>query len=207
MILGADFYLQNDVTLIAKQLLGKVLVTIIDGELTSGIITETEAYQGVTDMASHAFGGRFTQRTKAMYCNGGVAYVYLCYGIHSLFNVVTNRRGIPHAVLIRSIEPKAGIDIMLNRMGKNRSATDLGVGPGKVTKLLGINFTMSGITLLSGGLGYSANGTIAIYIDSEKNQENDHFRITETLRVGISYAKDDANLKYRYKYKKMPTFL
>lgn len=100
MILPESFYTRKDVVKIAKELLGKVLVTHFDGVVTSGIITETEAYAGVTDKASHAYGGRRTQRTDIMFWQGGVAYVYLCYGIHHLFNVVTNKADVPHACLL-----------------------------------------------------------------------------------------------------------
>lgn len=108
MKLTNDFYQRTDVVQIARDLLGKELITNIDGELTSGIITETEAYNGIVDRASHAYGGKFTPRTQIMYAAGGVSYVYLCYGIHHLFNVVTNIEGVPHAVLIRNIKPLKG---------------------------------------------------------------------------------------------------
>ncbi|HOL74733.1 MAG TPA: DNA-3-methyladenine glycosylase, partial [Bacteroidales bacterium] len=105
MPLPLDFYTQSNVINIAKSLIGKVLITKKDGIITSGIIIETEAYNGINDRASHAFGGKITARNEAMYMNGGIAYVYLCYGIHHLFNVVTNVEGIPDAVLIRAIYP------------------------------------------------------------------------------------------------------
>lgn len=93
-----DFYLNPNVTALAKQLLGKKLCTFINHQYTSGIITETEAYEGVIDKASHAYNNRLTPRTQTMYQRGGISYVYLCYGIHHLFNVVTNKINIPHAV-------------------------------------------------------------------------------------------------------------
>ena len=117
MILPYSFYSREDVVLIARELIGKVLVSRINGITTSGIIYETEAYNGIIDSASHAFGGRRTARTEIMYHDGGTAYVYLCYGVHSLFNVVTNRKDIPHAVLIRAINPLDNADIMLKRAG------------------------------------------------------------------------------------------
>jgi len=104
MVLAESFYNRKDVVKIARELLGKLLVTEF-GARTSGIIVETEAYAGTTDKASHAYKGRRTGRTEVMYSQGGTAYVYLCYGIHHLFNVVTNIKDIPHAVLIRAIEP------------------------------------------------------------------------------------------------------
>src|ERR1043166_9259202 len=110
MKLGKEFYIRNNVVQISKKLLGKYLFTKRFGVITGGMIIETEAYAGITDRASHAYGNRRTARTEIMYGEGGIAYVYLCYGIHSLFNVVTNLEGIPHAVLIRAIEPTDGID-------------------------------------------------------------------------------------------------
>ena len=103
--IGIDFYNRENVLAIARELLGKLLVTKWDGILTSGRIVEVEAYNGIPDKASHAFGGRRTNRNEIMYGSGGVAYVYLCYGIHHLFNVVTNSKEIPHAILIRAVEP------------------------------------------------------------------------------------------------------
>src|SRR5436189_2434033 len=97
--LHRSFYTRPDVVRIARDLLGKVLVTEFDGRRTAGMITETEAYAGVKDKASHAFGGRRTRRNEPMYGIGGTAYVYLCYGVHHLFNVVTNTEDVPHAVL------------------------------------------------------------------------------------------------------------
>src|ERR1700744_4574408 len=111
MILPETFYTRKDVVKIAKELLGKVLVTNIDGAHTAGMTVETEAYAGNADKASHAFGSRRTNRTEVMYSHGGVAYVYLCYGIHHLFNVVTNTADTPHAILIRAVEPLDGINI------------------------------------------------------------------------------------------------
>ena len=112
MKLPESFYLHNDVVAISRELLGKYLYTHIDGEITGGFIVETEAYNGVIDRASHAFGNRLTPRTKTMYGQGGIAYVYLCYGIHEMFNVVTSVEGQPHAILIRAIQPTEGLEIM-----------------------------------------------------------------------------------------------
>src|SRR6476659_10177981 len=112
------FYQQKSVVKIARDLLGKILVTNLEGKYCSGRIVETEAYKGIVDKASHAYNSRRTKRTTIMYRPGGVAYVYLIYGIHHLFNVVTNIEEEPHAVLIRAIEPIIGIDTMMMRMKK-----------------------------------------------------------------------------------------
>ncbi len=200
-VLEPEFYLRNDVVAVARDLLGKVLVTVSQGVLTSGIITETEAYQGVTDRASHASGGRFTQRTEVMYRNGGTAYVYLCYGIHSLFNVVTNRNGIPHAVLIRSIVPYSGIETMLARVGKKAPAKDMGNGPGKVSKLLGIHYNISGLPLTDNGKDDDRTNDFLIRIEQGPTtpEKND---IEVSTRIGVDYAGDDAFLPFRFRYKK-----
>ncbi|HEX6849687.1 MAG TPA: DNA-3-methyladenine glycosylase, partial [Chitinophagaceae bacterium] len=123
--LSIDFYQRSNVVVIAKELLGKILVTKLDGpdgyrHETSGRIVEVEAYNGIIDKASHAAGGRRTNRNEVMYGNGGVAYVYLCYGIHHLFNVVTNEKEIPHAILVRALDPLTGIGRMLERTNKKQ---------------------------------------------------------------------------------------
>ena len=99
---------------LARNLLGKYLFTCIDGITTGGYIVEAEAYNGIIDKASHAFGNRQTPRTKTMFMIGGIAYVYLCYGIHEMFNIVTANEGQPHAILIRAIQPTHGLDVMLH---------------------------------------------------------------------------------------------
>ncbi len=116
--LQLEFYQRENVIQIAKELLGKILVTNWKGIITSGRIVECEAYAGVIDKASHASGGRRTARNEIMYGEGGYAYVYLCYGIHHLFNVVTNSKGEPHAILVRALDPVEGIEEMLLRARK-----------------------------------------------------------------------------------------
>ena len=113
--LETGFYLRDNVLQITQELIGKFLVTEIDGTITSGMITEAEAYNGVIDKASHAYGGKRTKRNEIMYAEGGVAYVYLCYGIHHLFNVVTNKEDTPEAILIRSIIPTDGAKKIFKR--------------------------------------------------------------------------------------------
>src|SRR6187401_2339411 len=136
--LKKDFYQRSDFVKIAKELLGKILITKWNGIETSGRIVEVEAYNGIVDKASHAAGGRRTNRNEVMYGEGGVSYVYLCYGIHHLFNVVTNERETPHAILIRGLEPLKGIDTMLERTNKNQFDHTLTRGPGNVSMALGI---------------------------------------------------------------------
>ena len=186
--LGIDFYQRNGVVKIAKDLLGKILVTKWHGIETSGRIVEVEAYNGIIDKASHAAGGRRTNRNEVMYGEGGVSYVYLCYGIHHLFNVVTNRPGTPHAVLIRALDPIKGIDVMLERTGKRELDHTLTKGPGNVSKALGISFKLhSGLSLLSKEL--------FIAEDDFKVAKKD---IIASPRIGVDYAGEDAKLPYRF---------
>lgn len=189
MKLPLSFYSRSNVLTIAKELLGKYLFTNFDGILTGGIITETEAYQGETDRASHAFGGRKTARTAIMYGDPGYAYVYLIYGIHSLFNVVTNQSGTPHAVLIRALYPTEGIEHMMERRKtKKHRPAELCTGPGTVSMALGIHFSQTGTSLL--------NDQIWI--------EDHQLKIPKALiqigpRIGVDYAGEDAKLPYRFR--------
>ncbi len=185
--LKRSFYVRDDVVGIARDLLGKVLVTRFEGKTTSGIISETEAYAGVIDRASHAFGGRRTARNEVMYAKGGTAYVYLCYGIHHLFNVVTHSTGTPHAVLIRAIHPMEGIELMRERRGGGaRWSTG---GPGTLTQALGIRTTHNGMDLLSDTL----------YIEDRSISVREDIVVTGP-RIGVDYAGKDALLPYRFHF-------
>jgi DNA-3-methyladenine glycosylase len=190
-LIPKSFYQRPDVVLIAKELLGKYVFTCFEGKLTGGIITETEAYAGVTDKASHAFGGRRTDRTEIMFREGGTAYVYLCYGVHSLFNIVTHQQDIPHAILIRGIYPTAGLDIMLSRTGKAAVNKDFCAGPGKVSKALGIHYSHSGLDLYSDQI-WLEDKNIIVKADE----------IYSGKRIGVDYAGEDSLLPYRFIYTK-----
>jgi DNA-3-methyladenine glycosylase len=185
--LPRSFYLGSDVVAIAQDLLGKVLVTRFDGLVTAGIISETEAYAGARDRASHAYAGRRTRRNEVMYARGGMAYVYLCYGIHHLFNVVTNSAEIPHAVLIRAMHPLDGIETMRERRG-NGARLSTG-GPGTLTQALGIRTAHSGTDLL-GDTIYIEDRAVAIPSNS----------IITGPRIGVDYAGADALLPYRFHF-------
>jgi DNA-3-methyladenine glycosylase len=187
MKLPLSFYRRPDVVRISRELLGKVLVTRIGNKLTSGIITETEAYEGITDKASHAYGGKRTARTETMYAPGGTAYVYLCYGIHHLFNVVTNAEDIPHAVLIRAIQPLDGMATMLKRRGFTKPAPNLSAGPGTTSQALGIRVAHSGLSLLEGPVWIEDRGLII-------NKKD----IVTGTRIGVDYAGKDAKKPYRF---------
>ncbi|PZX59466.1 DNA-3-methyladenine glycosylase [Hydrotalea sandarakina] len=192
-VLPLSFYWDMHVTDVAKSLLGKLLITNFHQQLTIGRIVETEAYNGVEDRASHAFGGRYTPRTKTMYAQGGCAYVYLCYGIHEMFNVVTGSENTPHAILIRAIEPVTGIAIMQQRMGKNKADYSIGRGPGNVTKALGIHRQHNGRLLTETDLYIADDGFKVLPTD-----------IVITQRIGVDYAGEDALLPYRFFLKNNP---
>jgi len=185
--LPIQFYEGTDVVLIAKELIGKIIVTKFNGLITSGRIVETEAYIGLTDKASHSFGGKRTARNEHMYAPAGIAYVYICYGMHHLFNIVSNAKDIPDAVLIRAVEPITGVDTMLKRTGKQKLDNTLTKGPGNAAKALGISKEHSGINLVKN----------EIYI------ADDGFKITETSigisrRIGIESSGDAVLFPYRF---------
>lgn len=188
--LSQEFYQRGDVVQIARELLGKALVTRVDGVLSSGIICETEAYAGTADRASHAYGGRRTNRTEIMYQNGGFSYVYLCYGIHRLFNVVTNVSDVPHAVLIRGIRPLDGVEIILQRRSGNNHAK-MGIGPGNVSSCLGIGLEHNGQNMLLSDTIWLEDRALVVP-ESE---------IIIGPRIGVDYAGEDAKLPYRFVWK------
>lgn len=191
--LGSDFYDRPSVMRVAKELLGKVLVTELNGARTSGRIVEVEAYNGVVDRASHAWSGRRTTRTEVMFAAGGTAYIYLIYGIHHLFNVVTNRKGVPHAVLVRALEPLEGLPVMLERMGRTRLDHTLTRGPGNVAKAMGLRTSHTGMSLLGDEIWIGDDGF------RPRRAE-----IVATPRIGVDYAGEDAALKYRFFIKGNP---
>jgi DNA-3-methyladenine glycosylase len=185
--LPTSFYLRDDVVEISRDLLGKVLCTRIDGFLTRATITETEAYAGTTDKGSHAYGGRRTRRTEPLYAAGGIAYVYLCYGIHHLFNVVTNISGTPHAVLVRAGVPVQGAKHMLARRGKEVPDDKLLGGPGSLARALGITTRDTGVSLVGR----------RVWIEDARHENTDKIIIAGP-RIGIDYAGEDAARPYRF---------
>ncbi|EAS19841.1 3-methyladenine DNA glycosylase [Flavobacteria bacterium BBFL7] len=182
------YYQHHDVVALSRDLIGKKIVSNINGELTSGIITETEAYRGYDDKACHAHLGRFTDRTKVMYEPGGVAYVYLCYGIHHLFNIITNTDGNADAILIRAVEPVEGIDIMLKRRGKKKLDKTLTSGPGNFSKAFALDKSFYGADLTGDEVWIEKS-------DLLRFRESD---IISTTRIGIDYAGEDKNLPWRF---------
>jgi DNA-3-methyladenine glycosylase len=186
--LGLEFFRRDDVIKVSRQLLGKSLMTKLPGApVTGGVIVETEAYSGPEDKASHAFDNRRTKRTEVMFSVGGVAYVYLCYGIHSLFNVVTGSEGIPHAVLIRAIQPTHGTQQILERAGRAKIEKAVAAGPGRLTRALGID---------TGHTGEDLTGdTIWIEDDCECLGDKD---IASGPRIGVDYAGGYAKKPWRF---------
>ena len=169
MRLNRTFYSRNTEK-VAKELLGKILVH----KKCKGRIVETEAYFGDKDPASHAF-GKVTNRNILMYKRPGTAYVYFTYGNHWMFNVVTEKEGVPGAVLIRAVEPLEGIEIMKRRRN-TKDVKNLTNGPGKLTKAFGIGKEQNGLDLLKSDL----------FIEGSDS----NFDIVKTTRVGISKGKE-----------------
>lgn len=191
--LAIGFYRRENVLLVAEELLGKILITRKNAMLTSGRIVECEAYAGIMDKASHAYGARRTNRNETMYAKGGVAYVYLCYGIHHLFNVVTHPGDTPHAILIRSLEPLNGIPEMLRRTGKEQLDNTLTRGPGNLSKALGITTLNNGVSLTGKELWLADDG---FHYSPEQ--------VATSPRIGVDYAGKDALLPYRFYIKGNP---
>lgn len=188
--LPRSFYTRPDVVQISRELLGKYLFTDLDGVLTGGMIVETEAYSGRNDKACHSHLGRRTGRTEIMYHPGGLAYVYLTYGIHYLFNVVTNKEGLADAVLIRGIEPCLGTEFMMERRGLPNPEKRLTAGPGVLSQALGINKKLYGEELTGTKVWVEDRGEMI------KEQE-----ILARPRVGVGYAQEDALLPWRFSIK------
>lgn len=191
-VIPDSFYSRTDVVQVAKDLLGKYLVTHFDGRVAAGKIVETEAYRAPDDRACHAFGNRRTARTEVMFAGGGRAYVYLCYGIHHLFNVVTGPAGMAHAVLVRAVEPVENVELMLARRGMDKLHPKLSAGPGALTQALGIHTSQSGLSLLdpTGPLWLEDRGEVIL-------EEN----IIASPRVGVAYAGECAAWPWRFRIK------
>lgn len=187
MKLPLSYYSNQDVLFLAQDLLGKVLFTEINDEITAGIIIETEAYNGVSDKASHAYGGRRTDRTETLYNHGGISYVYLCYGIHHLFNVVTSVENDPHAVLVRAVEPLIGTEIMELRRNMPATKAAISAGPGSAAKALGIDRSFNKKDL---------NGSEIWIEDHGIRYPSD--TIAAGPRIGVAYAQEDALLPWRF---------
>ena len=191
MKLDRDFYSRDTLT-VARELLGKVLVHNINGQKLRGIIVETEAYLGLRDKAAHSYGGRKTKRVENMYDLPGTAYVFFIYGMYYCFNIVTERIGVPEAVLIRGIEPIEGLDFMArNRFGVDydnltkRQKRNLTNGPCKLSIAFNIDKSLDGVDLCGDSL----------YLEHGDGRE---FNIVQTKRIGIDYAEEARDFPYRF---------
>lgn len=182
------YYQSEDTIFLGRNLLGKYIFSNLHGEgLTGGIITETEAYMGPLDKACHAYNNRRTKRTEVMYKPGGVCYIYLCYGMHHLFNIVTHKKNMPHAILIRAIEPVVGTEIMLKRCRRQSPKQNWTSGPGILTKALGITLAQNGFSLDGEQIWLEDRG---LKIVDEK--------IEITPRIGIDYAEEYVDRPWRF---------
>lgn len=184
--LPKSFYQGDDVTLIARNLLGKQLITVVNGVTTGGIIVETEAYSGATDRACHAFPDKKTARTAVMYLPGGVAYVYFVYGMHHMFNVVTNVAGRADAILIRAIEPTIGLATMKARRGIDLLDYRLTGGPAKTAQALGIDLSFNREDLQGNKVAVIEGVEVA------------GSALAISPRIGVDYAGEDAQLLWRF---------
>lgn len=189
--LPTEFYLREDVLLIARQLLGKKLCTNVDGLFSSGIIVEAEAYNGPEDLGSHAYNNKRTSRNEIMYAQGGVVYMYICYGIHDMLNIVTGAEESSHAILIRALQPVDGISIMQQRRGMG-DLKKLCKGPGALAKAMGL-------TKLHNGISLQGN---EIWI--EDYDVLPPGEIVETARVGLNIEGIYKSIPWRFYIKGSP---
>lgn len=189
--LDREFY-NRDSIIVAKELLGKILVHEVDGQKISAKIVEVEAYMGVNDKAAHSYGGKRTPRVEVMYGEPGFSYVFIIYGMYYCFNIVTREVGIPQAVLIRAVEPIEGFELMAqNRFNKSYEQLNksqiitLTNGPGKLCNALVINKSQNGVDLCSNKL----------YVLEDQKED---FDIISSKRVGIDYAEEAKNYLWRF---------
>lgn len=177
-LISSDFFIKLDAVKAAKFLLGKLVATYINDEYVSGIITETEAYLGIIDKASLAYGGRKNNKNMVLYERGGCVFVYICYGMHYMFNIVCNRENLPEGVLIRSLYPYEGLEVIAKRRKRQESLEKILRGPGKVSQGLGLNKSHNGQLL---GI------QVYLYDIGLKIKNN---QIIKLPRVGIDYAEE-----------------
>jgi len=181
-----NFY-KNDAVAAAEKLIGKLIVREMNNKKIIVKIVETEAYAGPDDKASHAYNNRKTNRTEVMFKKGGNVYVFLIYGIHHCFNIVTGKMGVPSAVLIRAVEPVVGIDLIRENRGiKSNRTEDLTNGPGKLAQALKIDLSFNGYNLITGSKLY--------IIDNE----NDNLNVNSSERINIDYAEEYKNKRWRF---------
>ncbi len=196
-ILPSEFYQQSSVVEVAQQLLGKYVYTYVEQIWRGGIIVETEAYCGATDRACHAYPDKRTKRTETMYQAGGIAYMYLCYGIHTMFNIVSNVENKADAILIRAIEPTTGIATMLQDRNIKKLERRLTAGPGCLTKALGMTLQMDRVSLQGPHIWISSQCKETATLSKTYQKKE----VICSPRVGIDYAGKDALLPWRFRVK------
>jgi len=185
--LPAEFYYRQDVVSIARELIGKFVFSNIDGHISGGMIVETEAYRGPDDRGSHAYNGRRTPRNEIMYARGGLVYMYICYGIHDMFNIVTAGEGTSHAILIRAIQPVEGLDIMRERRGIYDQDWRLCQGPGALAKALGLAIIHNGTDLTGNEIWLEDRKTVI-----------DPVNIMASARVGMNFEGPYKTIPWRF---------
>lgn len=192
MIIRKEFYSRSALD-VAQDLLGKVLVREVDGKVLKGKIVETEAYIGANDKACHAYNGRRTNRTEVLYEEGGVSYIYFIYGLYNCFNVVTNKKDIAEAVLIRALEPLNEFDYIANVRYKKSyeeitkaQFKNLTNGPSKLCLAYLLDKNLNRVKLYEKG---------PVYIIDDNNED---FEIIETKRIGIDYAEEAKDFLWRF---------
>ena len=192
MIISKEFYNRSALD-VAQDLLGKILVREVDGKILKGKIVETEAYIGLIDKACHAYNGRRTKRTEILYEEAGVSYIYFIYGLYHCFNVVTNKKDVAEAVLIRAIEPINELDYISNIRYNKRydeltkvQSKNLTNGPSKLCLAYLLNKDLNAVKLYEKG---------AVYITDDNNED---FEIVESKRIGIDYAEEAKDFLWRF---------
>ncbi|MBX7244036.1 MAG: DNA-3-methyladenine glycosylase [Candidatus Sumerlaeaceae bacterium] len=178
---------QRDTLVVCRSMLGSILVHDSPAGRTAGRIVEIEAYLGPEDRASHTYGGRKTERNRAMHGEKGHAYVYFIYGMHWCCNIVCGPAGKPQAGLVRALEPVAGLDLMRERIhSPHAKAESLCRGPGKLCKAMGITGALYGADLTA--------ETLYLIPQAQRRGE----RILATPRIGIAYAGDFVDKPWRF---------
>lgn len=183
-------YLLDPFEIAREHLLGAYLCSVADGRFTAGMITELEVYLGACDRACHAYPNKLTPRTSTMFKAGGCAYVFFVYGMYHQFNVVVSEEGTPNAILIRALEPVAGIPVMQERRGTDK-LKNLTTGPGKLCQALGITRQRHD--------GIDLSGT-EIWLSPRQK----HYETQASKRIGIDYAGPDSENLWRFTLKNNP---
>jgi DNA-3-methyladenine glycosylase len=185
--LPRSYFLNEDVVGLARDLLGKSLFVNTEDMLTGGIIVETEAYRGPEDVGAHSYNHRRTARNEIMYTDGGVVYMYICYGIHDMLNIVTGPEGTAHAILIRAIEPAVGLEIMRERRKVRNEDSRLCRGPGALAKALALKKVHNGSSLEGNEIWIEDHGLV--FGDSE---------VVAGPRIGLNIAEPYKSIPWRF---------